>query len=238
MQAGVMAKTTIPSSPSPLTKGERTRQRLMDAAVRLLARDGYHDLKITEVSAEAGLSTGVFYIYFRDKNDLVIQIFRQRTAQNMEHVFAGPKETEPFLAILSANRRYIEGFADGGGLNRATSQIVDALPEARAIWREANAAIAERLAASIAKRSPKSRAHKEARLFVAHALQAMLDTLLLQLFNYEIPELEAISGNPERLAQATAILWYRAIYACDPPRRLVPEAKDFLTLVAVTGEEK
>lgn len=232
-----MARTKVQSSPSKVTKGERTRQRLMDAAVRLLARDGYHDLKITEVSAEAGLSTGVFYIYFRDKDDLVVQIFRRLTTQNMEHVFSGPKEDEPFLAILSANRRYIEGFADGGGLNRAISQIVDSLPEARAIWRETNAAIAERLAAAIAKRSTKSKPHKEARLFVAHALQAMLDTLLLQLFNYEIPELEAISSNPERLAQATALLWYRAIYACDPPRRLVPEAKDFLTLAAIPGDQ-
>lgn len=233
--ASTTLKTTVPRSP---TKGERTRQRLIDAATALLARDGYHDLKITDVAPAAGLSAGVFYIYFKDKDDLVIQIFRQLTEENMAHVFSGPKLDDPFLTILDANRRYIEGFAAGGGLNRAVSQIVDTLPEARAIWRETNAKIAGRIATGIAKRSPKSKAHKEARLFVAYALQAMLDTLLVQIFNYEIPDLEPISNNPERLAQATAVIWYRAIYACDPPRAMAPEARDFLTLARVSDGGK
>lgn len=212
-----------------LTKGERTRRRLLDAALKLLERDGYHDLKVTEVSAEAGVAAGVFYNYFRDKNALVLDLVDEISRANMEQVFADRPAAGAFHAILAANRRYVELFAGGGGLNRAVGQIVDALPEARIRWQAINASLARRIAAGIAKRAPASGPHEEARMFAALALQAMLDTVLLQAFAYEFPELDNMRRNPERLAQALSVLWYRALYGRDPDEGQVPAAADFLT---------
>ena len=222
---------------SATSKGERTRRRLLDAALTLLARDGYHDLKVTEVAREAGVAAGVFYIYFKDKNALVLSLLDEVMMGNVGEVFAGPAAADPFDAILGANRRYVGLFADGGGLNRAVGQIVDAVPEARCRWQAVNARVARRIADSIARLAPASAPHEQARLFAALALQAMLDTVLLQTYAYGFPELEPLRRQPERLAQALSIFWYRAIYCCDPRPDQVPDAADFLTMTGTGAND-
>ncbi|MFJ6393869.1 TetR/AcrR family transcriptional regulator [Streptomyces sp. NPDC091972] len=52
-------------------KGRRSAQDLKAAALRVIARQGYLATKITDITAEAGKSAGVFYRYFADKDDLM-----------------------------------------------------------------------------------------------------------------------------------------------------------------------
>lgn len=218
------------SPPTPIgTKAERTRRRLLDAALTLLEHHGYHDLKVTDVAKTAGVAAGVFYIYFKDKNALVLDLLDELSEANVEAVFGGPRADDPFEAVLAANRAYVHRFVGGGGLNRALAQIVDALPEARQRWQVVNARVAQRIAAGIARRAPDSTAHESARVFAALALQAMLDTVLLQTFAYQFPDLADLRGDPERLAQAISILWYRALFGTSPRAEQVPRATDFLT---------
>ncbi len=50
-----------------LRKGERTRQRLIEAARREFSRSGYLNAEVSEISKAAGKSAGAFYIYFENK---------------------------------------------------------------------------------------------------------------------------------------------------------------------------
>lgn len=214
-----MRMTTGATSRPQGTKGERTRARLLEAARELLERDGYHDLKVTEVAPRAGLAAGVFYIYFRDKADLVLQLFDDVIDRNIGHIFGGERVDDPFEAVLAANRRYVELFVTGGGLNRAVGQIVDALPQARERWQAANARVAERIARSMAKAEGR-RSPTEFQRFAALALQAMLDTTLLQAFTYRDPAQADMADDPERLARHLSVLWFRAAYGRDPITKL------------------
>jgi AcrR family transcriptional regulator len=54
-----------------LRKGERTRQTIMDAAGRVFLRDGYLNADSADIAREAGKSIGTFYIYFKNKADLL-----------------------------------------------------------------------------------------------------------------------------------------------------------------------
>jgi DNA-binding PucR family transcriptional regulator len=159
----------------------------------------------------------------------VLALLDDISEANMAEVYAGSREADAFDAILAANRRYVARFAGGGGLNRALAQIVDALPEARVRWQAVNARVARRISAGIAKRAPDSAPHEDARVFAALALQAMLDTVLLQAFAYEFPELERLRADPERLSQMLSVLWYRALYGRSPRPEQVPRAVDLLT---------
>ena len=49
---------------------ERTRQELLGAAVRVLARKGFHETKITDIAAEADAGVGTFYLHFETKDAL------------------------------------------------------------------------------------------------------------------------------------------------------------------------
>ena len=187
----------------------------MQSTKELLERDGFHDLKVTEVATNAEVSSGVFYIYFKDKNDLILSLFDMIIEDNISHIFDGDHISDAFEAVLAANRRYVELFVSGEGLNRAIGQIVDALPAARERWQAANAKIAERIAKGMARQSGEE-APTDWQLFAALALQAMLDSILLQTFAYRDPALTEMARNPEKLAHYLSVLWFRAAYGRDP----------------------
>lgn len=55
---------------STLTKGERTRLRLLDIAVQRFGAQGYRGTSVTEIAREAGLTQAAAYAYFRNKDEL------------------------------------------------------------------------------------------------------------------------------------------------------------------------
>ncbi|MFE4830768.1 TetR/AcrR family transcriptional regulator [Streptomyces sp. NPDC056672] len=57
--------------PEWTARGRRSAEDLKAAALRVIARQGYPATKITDITAEAGKSAGVFYRYFTDKDDLM-----------------------------------------------------------------------------------------------------------------------------------------------------------------------
>ncbi|MGO9956848.1 MAG: TetR/AcrR family transcriptional regulator [Solirubrobacteraceae bacterium] len=59
-------------SPRPLTrKGQKTRQRIVDAAADLIFQEGVADTTIEDVRAAADVSSSQLYHYFDDKPALV-----------------------------------------------------------------------------------------------------------------------------------------------------------------------
>jgi AcrR family transcriptional regulator len=55
-----------------LTKGERTRQVLLEAAIARFARDGYRGTSVTDIARDANLSATATYVYFPNKEALFI----------------------------------------------------------------------------------------------------------------------------------------------------------------------
>lgn len=56
-------------------------QRILEAAVRVFARQGFHQSTVAQVAREAGVADGTIYNYFRNKDDILIQFFAVRAAQ-------------------------------------------------------------------------------------------------------------------------------------------------------------
>lgn len=55
----------------PLTKGQKTRHALFRAAEKVFGDHGVNRASIAEITREAGVAQGTFYIHFKSKNDLV-----------------------------------------------------------------------------------------------------------------------------------------------------------------------
>ncbi len=49
------------------------RERLLEAAVKTFARNGYRKTTLDEIASEARIANGTFYNHFRDKEDLYLQ---------------------------------------------------------------------------------------------------------------------------------------------------------------------
>jgi len=60
------------TNPIAETKGDRTRQYLLDAAIVRFAREGYRGTSVADVCRDAGLSTTASYPYFANKEALFI----------------------------------------------------------------------------------------------------------------------------------------------------------------------
>jgi TetR/AcrR family fatty acid metabolism transcriptional regulator len=54
------------------------RQRILDAALRIFAERGFYTAKVSEVAREAGVADGTIYLYFENKDDLLISLFEDR----------------------------------------------------------------------------------------------------------------------------------------------------------------
>src|SRR5690242_15478275 len=56
---------------------EDKRRLILDAAVRVFARKGYHASRVGDIAEEAGVAHGLLYHYFRSKEELLETIFRE-----------------------------------------------------------------------------------------------------------------------------------------------------------------
>ena len=59
---------------------EQRRRQLLDAAWRCIAREGFHDLTVDDVCADAGLSKGAFYSHFVSKEALLMGLIADDAA--------------------------------------------------------------------------------------------------------------------------------------------------------------
>ncbi|MCW2949344.1 MAG: TetR/AcrR family transcriptional regulator [Thermoleophilia bacterium] len=57
--------------------GPSRRRRIREAAVVVFAAKGYHDTRVSDIAAEAGVAHGLVYHYFRGKDQLLQDIFRR-----------------------------------------------------------------------------------------------------------------------------------------------------------------
>jgi TetR/AcrR family transcriptional regulator, fatty acid metabolism regulator protein len=56
---------------------EEKRRLLLDAAVKVFARKGYHAARVGDIAKEAGVAYGLLYHYFRSKDEILETIFRE-----------------------------------------------------------------------------------------------------------------------------------------------------------------
>src|SRR5204863_3864324 len=66
--AGVMARNGAPDK----------RRIILDAAVRVFARQGFHTCRVSDIADEAGVAYGLVYHYFGSKDEVLDTLFVER----------------------------------------------------------------------------------------------------------------------------------------------------------------
>lgn len=72
------------ASARPATKGERTRQHILETALAMFAERGYDKTTMRAIASEAGVSVGNAYYYFKSKEHLIQGFYEQATMQHAE----------------------------------------------------------------------------------------------------------------------------------------------------------
>ncbi|MFZ5648897.1 MAG: TetR/AcrR family transcriptional regulator [Bacillota bacterium] len=53
-------------------------QAIIEAAVTVIAKSGYHNAQVSRIAKEAGVADGTIYLYFENKEDVLISLFRNK----------------------------------------------------------------------------------------------------------------------------------------------------------------
>jgi AcrR family transcriptional regulator len=105
-----MSRSTdpAPESPSLSPLRARTRSAIVDAALRLFAKKGIGATAIHEIAAEAGVSNGSFYNYFRTREEVVdagVGLLAKRLTDEISASYADVDDPAERVAIGS--RRFM-----------------------------------------------------------------------------------------------------------------------------------
>lgn len=113
--------------------GEARRRQIREAAFRVFLEKGYQRARVQDIAAASGISTGTFYLYYRDKRDLfmdTIDELIQDTVSGLEEVAA--REGDPIKAAAELARFYIDNYGYFSGIiNQLRGLMASAEPSAR-----------------------------------------------------------------------------------------------------------
>ncbi|TDP72188.1 TetR family transcriptional regulator [Bradymonas sediminis] len=68
------------------------RKRILDGALKAFALKGFYNTKVSEIAQEAGVADGTIYLYFKNKDDLLISLFEDRMEWIIERLTADLKK--------------------------------------------------------------------------------------------------------------------------------------------------
>lgn len=60
------------------SRATEKRARILEGALKAFAKKGFYNTKVSEIASEAGVADGTIYLYFKNKDDLLISLFEDR----------------------------------------------------------------------------------------------------------------------------------------------------------------
>jgi len=60
--------------------------QIIDAAVKVIAENGYHSSQVSKIAKAAGVADGTIYLYFKNKEDILITVFKEKMGQFIETI--------------------------------------------------------------------------------------------------------------------------------------------------------
>lgn len=210
------------TKPTPVrrAKGEQARANLKAAAITVLERDGYHQMRITAVTAEAGVAAGLFYHYFPDLKSLTVEVLTDFMArfESVLEIEKGVRKGEWFERILAHNRVVVENYVQHPGIMRCMVQVSDEQPEFAELWRKSFYWQLELLVELMPKLFPQAQLSPVEARAVVYALGGIGETLLRDYYIAKTPELRALDLSQDEMAEWLAVMFYRGLFLENPPQ--------------------
>ncbi|MBX7196991.1 MAG: TetR family transcriptional regulator [Sandaracinaceae bacterium] len=92
------------------------RERILRAATKVFARKGFYATKVSEVAKAAGVADGTIYLYFENKDDLLVSLFEDRILRllsTLERALAERDTSEARLrCVIEMQLGLLEGERD------------------------------------------------------------------------------------------------------------------------------
>jgi AcrR family transcriptional regulator len=194
-----------------LPKRERTRERLRIAAVQVLDERGYNGMRAIDVTEAAGLAEGSFYVYFRSKVDITLDILESFFLEFLQMEHATRAGEGRFASIQAVNRRWLDVAAANPGLMRCALQTAHEVPEISALTTQLDLQWQQRIISGV-----KRRGGGTVTPLMVYLLSGMVDEITRRLIVY--PEepllalLKQLGADHLDVADAASAIWHDILY--------------------------
>jgi AcrR family transcriptional regulator len=88
-----------------MKRSDRTEKKIIDAALALFVRNGYHGTSISDIMREVGLTKGALYAHFHGKGELLLRIIQEYKIRNIDEMIKNVTEF-PGNAIEKLHRTF------------------------------------------------------------------------------------------------------------------------------------
>lgn len=68
-------------------------EMILDAALKVIAENGFHGSQVSRIAKEAGVADGTIYLYFKNKEDILISLFQERLGNLVSMFNSSIRET-------------------------------------------------------------------------------------------------------------------------------------------------
>ncbi|WP_053367332.1 TetR/AcrR family transcriptional regulator [Bacillus sp. FJAT-27245] len=96
-----------------MKKNKPKYMQIIDAAVSVIAENGYHQAQVSRIARQAGVADGTIYLYFKNKEDILISLFEEKMGsfiEKIEPVIAGKQSAaEKLLLLIDSHFRILSG---------------------------------------------------------------------------------------------------------------------------------
>lgn len=69
-----------------MKKNKPKFKQIIDAAVEVIAENGYHSSQVSKIAKKAGVADGTIYLYFKNKEDILVSLFQEKMGQFIEKI--------------------------------------------------------------------------------------------------------------------------------------------------------
>ncbi|MCG8313300.1 MAG: TetR/AcrR family transcriptional regulator [Pseudomonadales bacterium] len=73
------------------------RSKVLSATLALLAAEGFHGFSVKQLAEKAGVATGTVYLYFKDREDLIRELYIEVVHEVASHMFVAVDATDSLL---------------------------------------------------------------------------------------------------------------------------------------------
>src|SRR4030043_2189690 len=104
-----------------LPRGIDKHERIINAALKVFAEKGFYNTRISEIALEANVADGTIYLYFKNKDDILISLFEEEMAKVIKDMKEDLSQVEGTEGKV---RKFIEKHLSLIDKNRELAEVI------------------------------------------------------------------------------------------------------------------
>jgi len=196
-------QAVAPDGTATTRTGEATRARLLEAGTTVLAARGYHAARVDDVVKIAGVSHGTFYLYFPNKEALVVAL-AERCAQDLGALVGRlgdiPADASGRAAVRSWLTEFVAIYRSYGVVIRSWVENQVGNPELTQLGLDTFASVAEQLTGRL------ERSHPQDAALRVTALVSMMERFTFLVTTRDL-------GDEDRVLDTAATVIHQGFFA-------------------------